>query len=303
MQTTINILRASMLKAFDSHGHRLYDDREIRSIIDLILEDECGLTRTDRILHPDFVIADAQRIRLAEVARQLEAGVPVQQALGRAWFCDRYFRVSPDVLVPRPETAELVTWIVDNAVDNSNPLRILDIGTGSGCIAVTLARLINSSQVLAMDLSTAAIHIAEDNARQQGVDNLQFIQCDILKAVENPSASDPLSTSYQQPLDIIVSNPPYICQQEAVDMSELVLLHEPSLALFVPDDDPLLFYRAIARYGMTHLRKGGQLYFEINAAYGPQTCQLLRDLGYTDVELRQDVNGRDRMVKATHSTL
>lgn len=309
MQNTINILRANLCRAVDGRGVRLYDDREVRAIVDLVLEDVCGVSRTDRILYPEQQLDAALSGQVETIAAALSLGVPVQQAIGRAWFCDRYYKVSPDVLIPRPETAELVEWIALSAGEDRTKnravggLKLLDIGTGTGCIALSLARLINNSHVVAVDLSTAALAIAAQNAEIQHIENVDFVQCDILSAVEKADDNDGLSSGYQQKFDIIVSNPPYICRREAAAMSDIVLQHEPDLALFVPDDDPLLFYRTIARFGLTHLQEGGWLYFEINAAYGEQTCRLLRDLGYSDVTLRQDVTGRDRMVRARLSNL
>ena len=322
MQDTLDILR----EALSQH----YDDREVRAITDLLLEEVCSLTRIDRIMHPDRRPTPSQHAELIRCAQLLAQGLPVQQALGYEWFCDRKFRVTPDVLIPRPETAELITWITQSlpASDGTaaTPLRILDMGTGSGCIAITLSRLINNSQTLAIDLSTAALDVARRNACEQGVDNIHFTQCDILKCVDNayfmsiihrlsPTFQQVLLSDYPQTLspdyppsdagcqhatfDLIVSNPPYICQHEASEMSPVVLDHEPSMALFVPDDDPLLFYRAIVRFALQHLSPQGQLFFEINAAYGPDTCQMLQAEGFRIAELRQDVNGRDRMVRAT----
>ena len=277
-----------------------YDAREAQSIIDLLLEEVCQISRIDRIMHPEQLLSDDQRQRLDDCAQQLSQGVPVQQALGYEWFCGQRFKVTRDVLIPRPETAELVDWICKDA---ERHLSILDIGTGSGCIALSLARLINNSQVLGIDLSTAALAVANENKYQQGVDNAYFAQCDILKCLDNSYFEAQINqqlTSYPHLFfNIIVSNPPYICQQEAAEMSSVVLDHEPSLALFVPDDDPLVFYRTIAQFGREYLIEGGYLYFEINAAYGSETCAMLRDLGYQDVQLRQDINGRDRMVRAS----
>ena len=323
MQNTLKILRESL---------KNYEAREAQSIIDLLLEEVCQISRIDRIMHPDFVIPEPQRVRLQECAEQLEKGVPVQQALGYEWFCGQRFKVTPGVLIPRPETAELVKWICEDeeaaqqvkmksaTADIEPCVSVLDIGTGTGCIALSLARLINNAQVLAIDLSTAALSVAKENCCQQGVDNVYFAQCDILKSVDNSyfetqinkelttypqgclkSNPQDLFRGYQQEnrvFNIIVSNPPYICQQEKNEMSSVVLDHEPALALFVPDDDPLLFYRTIAQFGLSHLTKSGKLYFEINAAYGAETCQMLREMGYQDVTLRQDINGRDRMVRA-----
>lgn len=324
MQTAIKLLRASLSSASDHLGNALYDDREIRSVIDLLLEEVCSITRLDRIMRPDLQLTAGQRTEIERMAASLSQGVPVQQVMGYAWFHGARFKVSRDVLIPRPETAELVDWIVDEisplSSKNDEGVKILDIGTGSGIIALTLARLINNSHVLAADLSTAALSIAYENSYQQGVDNVEFAQCDILTAVDKsadsrifnkfsttfqhlPSAGKPMestqfSTGYQR-WDVIVSNPPYIARKEAAEMSDLVLRHEPSLALFVPDEDPLVFYRVIAQYALRNLVDGGSLFFEINAAYGAEMVALLEGLGFVDVELRKDVTGRDRMVKGT----
>ena len=297
MQSAIIELRKSLAR---------YDAREAQSIIDILLDEVCHISRIDRILSPDLVLSDVQRSQLLACAEQMSQGVPVQQALGYEWFCGERFKVTPDVLIPRPETAELVDWICKDASQSQKScsdearkpaISILDIGTGSGCIAISLARLINNSQVLAIDISTAALNVARENSYQQGVDNVYFAQCDILSAVDKSAYPQAINKVF----NIIVSNPPYICQQEKVDMSPIVLDHEPSLALFVPDDDPLLFYRTIAQFGREHLTDGGKLYFEINAAYGAETCEMLQGLGYKDVILRQDINGRDRMVRAALS--
>ena len=315
MLDTIKILRARLSQVADSQGLPLYDEREVRALTDLLLEEVCGITRTDRLMHPERILTDDQRNRLKEIIVQMEQGIPVQQALGYAWFYGARFQVSPDVLIPRPETAELVDWIVDDVRsrrlssrvvpdDEATPLTICDIGTGSGCIAISLARVIEGAKVLAIDVSEAALNIARSNSCQQHVDNLQFAQIDILSYVDNMDSSAKSTTrnntfpqGYQH-FDIIVSNPPYVCRNEASAMSEIVLKHEPALALFVPDDDPLRFYRAIARFGQKHLNKGGSLYFEINSAFGKATCQQLEAMGYSNIKLRADVTGRDRMIKA-----
>ena len=320
MLDTIKILRARLSQVADSQGLPLYDEREVRALTDLLLEEVCGITRTDRLMHPERILTDDQRNRLKEIIDQMEQGIPVQQALGYAWFYGARFKVSPDVLIPRPETAELVDWIVDDVRsrrlssrvvpdDEAKPLTICDIGTGSGCIAISLARVIEGAKVLAIDVSAAALNIARSNSCQQHVDNLQFAQIDILSYVDNMDSSAKSTTrnntfpqGYQH-FDIIVSNPPYVCRNEASAMSEIVLKHEPALALFVPDDDPLRFYRAIARFGQKHLNKGGSLYFEINTAFGQATCQLLEDMGFSNIELRADVTGRDRMIKAAQSII
>lgn len=287
MQTHIALLRESLTK--------LYDSREIKSIISLLLEEVCGISRVDMVMNPDRIISDQQAETIERYASLLEQGIPVQQVLGYEYFLDRKFEVNPDVLIPRPETAELVEWIVsDMKKSNIETPKLLDIGTGSGCIAISLAALINNSQTWGMDLSTGALITAKRNAENLKISNVSFLQKDILA-----SQDESFEHLNVDNFDVIVSNPPYIMDKEKAEMSNNVLDHEPHLALFVPDDDPLLFYRAIARYGRNNLKPGGNLYFEINAALGNETSELLCAMGYENVILRQDINGRDRMIKAT----
>lgn len=295
MQKTIALLKKSLTS--------LYDSRETNAIISLLLEEVCGITRVDRIVNPDLVIDEEKSKIFEQYAARLKQGEPVQYVLGYEYFMEEKFLVNPDVLIPRPETAELINWIVDNSVENpvdncgklsAQPsLKLLDIGTGSGCIALSLARLINNSTVVAFDLSTGALKTAKKNAKLQNINNVTFVEKDIL--------TDQNST-YEQgnvdKFDVIVSNPPYVMNKEKMGMDKNVLNHEPHLALFVPDDDPLLFYRAISNYGKMNLREGGKLYFEINSAFGKETCELLSSLGYHDIELRQDMFGKDRMICA-----
>lgn len=295
MQKTIALLKQSLTS--------LYDSRETNAIISLLLEEVCGITRVDRIVNPDLVIDEEKSKIFEQYATRLKQGEPIQYVLGYEYFMGEKFLVNPDVLIPRPETAELVNWVVDNSVENpvdncgklsAQPsLKLLDIGTGSGCIALSLARLINNSTVVAFDLSTGALKTAKENAKLQNINNVIFVEKDIL-AEQN--------STYEQEnvdkFDVIVSNPPYVMNKEKMGMDKNVLNHEPHLALFVPDDDPLLFYRAIANYGKLNLKEGGKLYFEINSALGKETCELLSSLGYHDIELRQDMFGKDRMICA-----
>lgn len=305
MKKTIQILK----DALSTH----YDIRETRAITRLLLEEVCGLTYTEIVMRADDVLPPDQSQKLIEIAGQLAQGIPVQQALGYTWFCGRKFTVTPDVLIPRPETEELINIVVDNFVEkgvekslstelstvetslDNRVYNLVDIGTGSGCIALSLAADIKGAFVTAVDLSTGALITAQENAKALGISNVKFVQTDILKE-ENEDFSTELSTELY---DAIVSNPPYICRKESKEMAPHVLNHEPHLALFVPDEDPLLFYRAIAKFALRHLKPGGKLYFEINAAYGRETCQLLRDLGFQHVELRQDFTSRDRFVIAS----
>ena len=283
MQNTINKLKQSLSP--------LYDSREMKAIIVLLFEEVCGLSRLDMLMNPNIVLSEEKSEILSCYAEMLAEGVPVQQVLGYEYFLGRRFEVNPDVLIPRPETAELVDWIVSEAPIGVN---VLDVGTGSGCIAISLAALINNSRVFAYDLSTKALKTAILNAERLNISNVTFVHKDILES-QNERFEHPNVDNF----DIIVSNPPYIMHKEKSEMSANVLDYEPHLALFVPDSDPLLFYRAIGNYGLKNLRHGGRLYFEINAALGRETCQLLESLGYRDIILRKDLNGLDRMISAT----
>ena len=283
MQNTINKLKQSLSP--------LYDSREMKAIIALLFEEVCGLSRLDMLMNPNIVLSEEKSEILSCYAEMLAEGVPVQQVLGYEYFLGRRFEVNPDVLIPRPETAELVDWIVSEAPIGVN---VLDVGTGSGCIAISLAALINNSRVFAYDLSTKALKTAVLNAERLNISNVTFVHKDILES-QNERFEHPNVDNF----DIIVSNPPYIMHKEKSEMSANVLDYEPHLALFVPDSDPLLFYRAIGNYGLKNLRHGGRLYFEINAALGRETCQLLESLGYRDIILRKDLNGLDRMISAT----
>lgn len=283
MQNTINKLKQSLSPLYDSH--------EMKAIIALLFEEVCGLSRLDMLMNPNIVLSEEKSEILSCYAEMLAEGVPVQQVLGYEYFLGRRFEVNPDVLIPRPETAELVDWIVSEAPIGVN---VLDVGTGSGCIAISLAALINNSRVFAYDLSTKALKTAILNAERLNISNVTFVHKDILES-QNERFEHPNVDNF----DIIVSNPPYIMHKEKSEMSANVLDYEPHLALFVPDSDPLLFYRAIGNYGLKNLRHGGRLYFEINAALGRETCQLLESLGYRDIILRKDLNGLDRMISAT----
>ena len=279
-----------------------YDEGEAKAIARMVYEVRFGLTLPDLLLGKDTQLSADQQEELQEIVRRLQKQEPVQYILGQAEFCGRTFHVAPGVLIPRPETEELCRWIVKEAKDKTAPQpspkerepavrkpSILDIGTGSGCIAITLAAELPEAQVTAWDISEQALVIARDNARQQNV-NVRFEQVDILH-YQNTSPS-PSS------LSLIVSNPPYILNKERARMENNVLGYEPHLALFVPDDDPLLFYRAIATFGQKALKPGGSLYFEINPLCAAELQDLLRMMSYHDIETRCDEYGNQRMMKA-----
>ena len=263
----------------------LYAEGEAKAIARMVYEVRYGLTLGDLLMGRD---ADLPQEELELMAQQLEQGEPVQYVLGEEQFGGRTFKVTPDVLIPRPETYELCEWVIKEKEERET---ILDVGTGSGCIAITLALGLPQAKVTAWDISDKALAMARENAQRLGAD-VTFEQVDAL----NPPTSKfvPRTSS----LDIIVSNPPYICEREKGQMEQNVLEHEPSLALFVPDDDPLLFYRAIARLGLSTLMAGGWLYFEINPLHRDELVTMLSDMGYTQIEVRADQFGKQRMVRA-----
>lgn len=267
----------------------VYPDGEAQAIVFLVLEKLFGLSRTDVLMGGLERLTAEQTAELEQVMLRLERGEPVQYVLGVADFDGMTLGVAPGVLIPRPETEELVEWIAED-FKFAKRLRILDIGTGSGCIALSLARRFTDASVTAWDISDDALRIASANAERLGLD-VEFKKRDALctEVAEADVAN----------YDIIVSNPPYICEKERVDMDNNVLQHEPETALFVPDNDPLLFYRAISDLAQKMLRSGGGLYFEINREYGKETAGMMSAMGFDSVELRKDFMENDRMVKGT----
>lgn len=261
----------------------LYGNGEARAITDYVLDVCFGLSKADIMCGAVEEMTAEKAAELNKIFGRLMEGEPVQYVLGRAEFCGRWFDVRPGVLVPRPETEELCAWITADSKASGSP-KVLDIGTGSGCIAITLQLDMPESNVTAWDISADALDVARENAQRFGA-NVNFVKQDALNA--KPEGE----------WDVIVSNPPYICEKEKKDMAVNVLEHEPHTALFVPDADPLLFYRAITRLAVQTLNKGGQLYFEINPIYADDTCHMMRAEGMTAVELRSDMYGKQRMAK------
>lgn len=261
----------------------LYGNGEARAITDYVLDVCFGLSKADILCGAVEEMTAEKTAELNKIFGRLMEGEPVQYVLGRAEFCGRWFDVRPGVLIPRPETEELCAWITADSKASANP-KVLDIGTGSGCIAITLQLDMPESKVTAWDISADALDVARENAKQLGA-NVNFVKLDALNA--KPEGE----------WDVIVSNPPYICEKEKKDMAVNVLEHEPHTALFVPDADPLLFYRTITRLAVQTLSKGGRLYFEINPIYADDTCRMMRAEGMTAVELRSDMYGKQRMAK------
>ena len=264
---------------------QIYGEGEAKAIARTTYEVRYGLTLSDIYLGKDTQLSADCQTELQKIAKRLLQGEPIQYILGQAEFCGRTFVVNEHVLIPRPETAELCQWIIA-----AGAAHILDIGTGSGCIAITLAAEMPEAEVTAWDISEEALKVAKENAKRTNV-HVSFEKVDVLHL---PSAIRHQTPAY----DLIVSNPPYICNKERSKMEANVLEFEPHTALFVPDDDPLLFYRAIAQYGQTALKDGGWLYFEINPLYAEPLREMLSKMSYRDIEIKEDQFGKQRMIKA-----
>jgi release factor glutamine methyltransferase len=263
----------------------MYGEGEAESFFYLILEEKQQLKRIDLALHPDLEISEEETVVWNSILEQLKLEIPIQYLLGKTSFYGLDFEVNGNVLIPRPETEELVDWIVSNVLKNgrSKSMKILDIGTGSGCIAVSLAKNLPNAQVFAIDVSEKALATAKKNAERNEVE-VTFISQNILETMD-----------LGQEFDIIVSNPPYVRNLEKEEIKKNVLDNEPHLALFVEDNDALIFYRKIAELAQKNLSNSGQLYFEINQYLGKEMISLLEELNFKNVELRKDIYGNDRM--------
>ena len=261
----------------------VYDAAEASAIARLVYEKRCSLSLADILVGKDKQLSADTYEDLEKTLLRLVESEPVQYVLGFAEFCGREFEVNPSVLIPRPETEELC-----RLVKPMKDVRILDACTGSGCIAITLAASMENAEVWAFDISEEALEVARRNAKSADK-NVHFLQCDALKMEEKLD---------DETFDIIVSNPPYVCEKERISMDRNVLEHEPGLALFVPDDNPLLFYTAITRYAARHLRPNGRLYFEINPKYADEIGDFVNLQGFTQVNIISDSFGKSRFVEA-----
>ncbi len=274
MKKTLNSIR-EQLSTF-------YPKEEIRSVSLWIAEfvTKCSPTQ---LLAFDVELTSEWELQINEIIEKLRKNYPIQYIIGEVEFCDLRFSVNENVLIPRPETAELVLWILQETKAKT----ILDIGTGSGCISISLAKKIESAQIYAFDVSTLAIEVAKKNAIKNGVKNIHFQEVNILKPYEG-----------EEKYDLIVSNPPYITQKEKQDMQKQIIDFEPNIALFVEDEEPLIFYEKIAKFAQQHLQKNGFLFFEINRQFGREIISLLKNLNFSEIELKKDSFGNDRMIKA-----
>ena len=305
-QIAISNIKMKTYQQFWQSLTPLYDAGEAQAIVSTVLDVEYGMTLTDIICGKVNELSSDEERNLEEIITRLQNGEPVQYVLGEADFAGRTFHVEPGVLIPRPETAELCQWIEEevSSLDADDPKQILDICTGSGCIAITLGLTIPNSEVTGWDISEDALRIAQGNVEMLKARNVRIEYQDALmlpkaaEAAEAAEISEAAESSLSKGWNIIVSNPPYICEKEKADMEKNVLEHEPSIALFVPDEEPLKFYRAIAEYASSALKTGGALYFEINPIYEKETREMLQDLGFKDIETKEDAYGKKRMMKA-----
>ena len=268
------------------------DEREARATTLLLFESLFGFSTADVLIGRDDELSDIQKEHLSACVNRISHGEPVQYVLGQTFFCGLDLKVAPGVLIPRPETEELVRMIASDH-EWLQKLRILDIGTGSGCIALALKQLLPNAEVTGWDISTEALAVAQENAKRTGLD-VTSEQRDIFH--------QPMSdTTSEEQFDIIVSNPPYVCHSEAAQMEQNVLDHEPHTALFVPDDDPLLFYRAITSFATAALKPGGRIYFEINRRFPGEVSDLLKTSGFTDIKTYDDQFANPRFVSARYN--
>ena len=287
MGETLRIIEVNRIaKHIKENLGSYYPAGEVAAFTRIIATEILGIPQMTFFLKENVELTHEQEATLEDAIKRLQKYEPIQYIQGYSDFCGLRFKVTPATLIPRPETSELVEWVASEATGNE---RILDIGTGSGCIAVSLANKMPQSKVTAWDISNEALAVATENSRSNGTEVL-FEQVDILSYRPEENL-----------FDIIVSNPPYIKENEKSAIHANVLDWEPHTALFVPDSDPLLFYRTIAIKGLQILKPGGRLYFEINRAHGSETMEMLAGLGYTGIELRKDFAENDRMIKATRN--
>jgi len=276
------VSETGIINRIKSELSALYDKNEVESFVSLLLDKICGLNTTKRLISDKIYLSDEQNRRIDDALERLKRYEPIQYIIGYTDFYGLTLRTDRRALIPRPETEELVDWILQECSTVGNAI---DICTGSGCIAVCLAKYLKEAKVSALDISSEAIGLARENALNHRLD-IVFYQKDIM-------ATD----SLWQKFDLIVANPPYVTLNEKIDMMPNVLDYEPSLALFVDDEDPLIFYRTIARFARKNLVDDGMLFFEINRKFGKETVDLLASMGFVDIVPKKDISGNDRFIK------
>lgn len=264
----------------------LYEKDEANAMILILFKYYFNIDRVRMVLEPDLRLSESEMLKIHFAVKDLLKNKPIQYVTGETEFCDLKFKVNENVLIPRPETAEMISKIVNSQQSTvNNHCSIIDIGTGSGCIAISLAKMISNSNVYALDISEEALKIAKENAFNNNV-NVSFIHDDILN----------LKNNIETKFDIIVSNPPYVRELEKVEMHNNVLKWEPHKALFVSDNDPLIFYRNILEFAKTHLKDNGEVWFEINEYLGKEMSDLCHELGFSNVKIHKDFRDRDRVM-------
>ncbi len=292
MKTSSNLVRECR-KYYASELETIYGSDEANALIMILLEHYFSLDRVKIAMNPELRLSESELLTLHFAVKELLTNKPVQYIIGETEFCGMRFFVDENVLIPRPETEEMVKKIAscrDKACLVPTGCDILDIGTGSGCIAISLAKLLTDSKVTAVDVSEKALNVARKNAKANEV-NVRFILDDIL----NPQNPELIDNQY----DIIVSNPPYVCESEKSEMRANVLDYEPSTALFVSDNDPLIFYRKILEFAQKALKPGGEVWFEINENFGEEMKNLCLEQGFKNVEIIKDFRERDRILKGS----
>tara|TARA_R110002051_G_scaffold56046_8_gene103953 strand:+ start:5203 stop:6072 length:870 start_codon:yes stop_codon:yes gene_type:complete len=268
-----------------------YGKDEVNSFFYLLIEHYFDLERFVLAMQPELIIDKEQETVIFQALSKLKLEKPIQHIIGTAFFMDLDFKVNEDVLIPRPETEELVRWILDDVKDVKQSLTILDMGTGSGCIPISLNKNLTNAKVFGLDISTDALKVADENNRLLGA-SVTFFKADILSLDKETTTKE-----LDQKFDVIISNPPYVRELEKEEMQNNVIAHEPGLALFVPDEDPLKFYSAVVNFAADHLNEAGCLYLEINQYLGKETMSLLEESNFKTIELRKDMFGNDRMIK------
>lgn len=270
---------------FYSQLKAIYPETEIAGIYGLLLEEYMGITRVEAALRAQEILPDSILSLMQRALERLLKQEPVQYIIGKTEFYGLSLKVSPDTLIPRPETEELVSWILADFEKSRNKIKAVDIGTGSGCIALALKMNLTQLEISAIDISPEALEIVKKNAKELGV-VLDFLQLDILK-----------NSLPRKDLDFIVSNPPYVCETEKLKMRPNVLEYEPDLALFVDDSDPLLFYRRILQVASKTVKEEGSVYFEINERFAEEIIILAKEIGWHTIQVKKDIFGRDRMMR------
>ncbi len=278
-------LLSDVVKFFKETLNEKFNKSEIEIFADYVFEEFCNISRIDRIVKNDYRVSESEMVLVVNSVNKILQNTPIQYVVNKAYFYDLQFYVDSSVLIPRPETEEIVRWVLES-VDFEKKIKILDIGTGSGCIAVSLAKNLPNSEITAVDISEKAISIAEKNSKINNVD-IRFFKGNVLD----------LPTIPDEKFDIIVSNPPYVRMFEKDFMSANVLDYEPEIALFVPDENSLIFYKQIAEYAHSHLNEKGLLFFEMNENLSNETKDIMESFCFMDIQIKEDFRGKKRMIK------